>query len=223
MEAIDSVSVYFSDSGEWSDSALRDGFRYIRQTGLRAPGYFRKGEWVRAKMAEASPKVDLGDPIGLRRFSLFSMPELDELGGRLSDCDLLTYSYLAGFRNAAAAVTMAVLPLPERSGVGLLRNIFRRNRLAVAGFVVARVRGRCEGRAAELGVRVVFEAGQDYWMNGLVLATTARMVAAGGRVKTGVHYLYDAVDPGALMAELRQAGVQETETFAAQPHSLNKP
>ena len=72
MDSIESLSVYFSDSGEWSDNALRDGVWHLRQAGLPKPGYFRKGEWVRATMSEASGKVDLGDPVGLRRFSLFS-------------------------------------------------------------------------------------------------------------------------------------------------------
>ncbi|HXZ42281.1 MAG TPA: saccharopine dehydrogenase NADP-binding domain-containing protein, partial [Terriglobales bacterium] len=102
MDSIESVSVYFSDSGEWSANALRDGVSYIRQVGLSKPGYFRKGEWVPASMSEASRKVDLGGPIGLRRFNLFSMPELNELGRRLNDCNFLPYSYLSGFRNVVA-------------------------------------------------------------------------------------------------------------------------
>jgi saccharopine dehydrogenase-like NADP-dependent oxidoreductase len=165
MDSIESLNVYFSDSGEWSANALRDGVWYLGQVGLSRPGYFRKGEWVRAKMSEASRKVDLGDPVGLRRFSLFSMPELDELGRRLTDCDFLTYSYLAGFRNALAATMIALMPLPERLGVRLLRDIFRRNRLAVGGFAAVHVLGRSEGRRAALRDRIVFEAGRDYWMN----------------------------------------------------------
>jgi hypothetical protein len=42
MDSIESLSVYFSDSGEWSDNALRDGVWHLRQTGLPKPGYFRK-------------------------------------------------------------------------------------------------------------------------------------------------------------------------------------
>lgn len=79
MDSIRSLNVYFSDSGEWSANALRDGVSYIRQAGLSRPGYFRNGEWVHAKTSEASRRVDLGNPIGLRRFSLFSMPELSEV------------------------------------------------------------------------------------------------------------------------------------------------
>jgi hypothetical protein len=66
-------------------------------------------------MSDASGKVDLGDPVGLRRFSLFAMPELDEAGRRLTDCDFRTYSYLAGFRNAVAAMLISALPLPAPS------------------------------------------------------------------------------------------------------------
>jgi saccharopine dehydrogenase-like protein len=213
MDSIESVNVYFSDSGEWSDNALLDGVRYLRQTGLPKPGYFRKGEWVRAKMSEASRKVDLGDPVGFRRFSMFSMPELSELGRSFTDCDLFTYSYLSGVRNAMAATAIAVLPLPENLGVGMLRQTFRRSRLAVGGFVVVHVLGRSEGRAAALKAQVVFESGRDYWINAVALATTARMASARTGVRAGVHFVADAVDPLAFMAELRSAGVQHTETL----------
>jgi len=213
MDSIESVSVYFSDSGEWSSNALRDGFSYIRQVGLSRPGYFRRGEWVRARTSEASHRVDLGDPIGLRRFSLFSMPELNQAGSRLTDCNFLSYSYLSGFRNAVAVMMLALLPLSEESGVRLLRNIFRRNRLAVAGFVVVHVVGRSGGRSAALRSRVTFDAGRDYWTNGVALATVARMISAGNGVQSGVRFLFDAVSPMAFMAELRKAGVRQEDTF----------
>jgi len=213
MDSIESVSVYFSDSGEWSSNALRDGFSYIRQVGLSRPAYFRKGEWVRARTSEASRRVDLGDPIGRRRFSLFSMPELNQAGSRLNDCNFLSYSYLSGFRNAVAAMMLALLPLSEESGIRLLRNIFRRNRLPVAGFVVVHVVGRSGGRSAALRSCVTFDAGRDYWMNGVALATVARLISAGNGVQSGVHFLFDAVSPMAFMAELRKAGVRQTDTF----------
>ncbi len=213
MDSIESVSVYFSDSGEWSTNALRDGVSYIRQVGLSKPRYCRKGEWVRAKTSQASCKVDLGDPIGLRRFSLFSMPELNEVGRRLNDSNFFSYSYLSGFRNAVAAIMLALLPLSEASGVRRLPAIFRRNRLPVAGFVVAHVVGRSQGRRAALRTRIMFDAGGDYWMNGVVLATAARMVSARKGVQAGVAFLSGAVDPMAFMEELRKAGVQQTETF----------
>ena len=186
---------------------------FLRQAELTKPGYFRKGEWVRAKMSEASRKVDLGDPIGRRRFSLFSMPELAEIGRHLTDCDFLAYSYLSGFRNAVAAIMIAALPLSEESGVRLLRGMFRRNRLPVAGFVVAHVAGRCEGRSAALKASITFDAGRDYWMNGVALATVARMISEGRRVQPGVQFLSSAVDPAAFMAELQNAGVHATEAF----------
>jgi hypothetical protein len=213
MDSVESVSVYFSDSGEWSANALRDGVSYIRQVGLSKPGYFHKGGWVPARLSEAFRKVDLGAPIGLRRFNLFSMPELNELGRRLTDCNFLTYSYLSGFRNVVAVIMIAVLPLSEESGVGLLRNIFRRNRLPVGGLVVVHVVGRSEGRSAALKARIVFNAGCDYWINGIVLATVARMISEGRGMQAGVHFLADAVDLTAFMTELRKSGVELTETL----------
>jgi hypothetical protein len=213
MDSIETVSVYFSDSGQWSVNALRDGVSYIRQVGLPRPGYFCEGEWVRAKTSEASRKVDLGDPIGRRRFSLFSMPELNEVGRQLTDCNFITYSYLSGFRNAIAATVLALLPLSEKSGVRLLRDMFRRNHLPVAGFVVVHVVGRSESHSAALRTGIMFDVGPDYCMTGVALATVARMVAARKGVQPGVHFLSGAVDSMALMSELRKTGVLQTETF----------
>jgi hypothetical protein len=50
-------------------------------------------------------------------------------------------------------------------------------------------------------------------MNGVMLASAARMVSAGKGVRPGVHFLFDAVEPVAVMAELRKAGLRQTETF----------
>ncbi len=71
----------------------------------------------------------------LRRVSLFSVLELNEVGRRLTGCNFPSYSYLSGFRNAAMAI--ALLPFSEKQEVGLLREIFRRNRLPAGGFVGA--------------------------------------------------------------------------------------
>jgi saccharopine dehydrogenase (NAD+, L-lysine-forming) len=213
MDSIESLTVYFADSGAWTDNALRDGVWYLRKVGLAKPCYFRKGEWVRAKMSESSRKVDLGGPIGLRRFSMFSMPELNEVGRRFTDCDVFTYSYLAGIQNAVAAATIALAPLPEQLGVRLLRNIFRRNRLPVAGFVVAQITGRSQGRGASFSAQAVFQQHRDYWINGLVPAQVAAMISEGAGVQPGVHFLADAVDPIAFMADLRKSGVEQTESW----------
>jgi hypothetical protein len=174
MDSIESVNVYFSDSGEWSDNALRDAVFYIRGLGFPKPGYFHKGVRVSTKLSEATRKIDLGNSIGRRQFSLVSMAELDEVGRRLDDCDFSTYSYLSGARTTAAALMIALLPLSERFGTRLMRGVFRRNRLTVAGFVVAHVAGRVRDRSAVLKSRIVFEAGRDYWINAVALATVAR-------------------------------------------------
>ncbi|HYL74390.1 MAG TPA: saccharopine dehydrogenase NADP-binding domain-containing protein [Bryobacteraceae bacterium] len=210
MDTIESLSVFFGDSGEWSDNAMRDGVWFLHQVGLRKAGYFHKGELTRAKSSEAIRKVDLGEPIGNRRFALFSTPELSELGRRFNNYDFLPYSYLSGFRTVMASILMAVSPLPDAFGVRLLRNVFRRNRLPVDGFVTAQVVGRSQGRESTLTVQVVFRDRRDYWIHGLTLATVARTIAEGNGVKAGVHFLSEAVDPIAFMAELRKAGVEVT-------------
>jgi hypothetical protein len=213
MDTIESLMVYFGDSGEWSANALRDAVWFIRQLGLRSPGYFRKGEWTRAKTSEAFRRVNLGDPIGLGRFVMFSTPELSEVGRRFNDYDVFIYTYLSGYRTALATTLMALVPLPERLSVRLLRNVFRRNRLPVDGFVAARMVGRSQGRSLAMTVQIVYKERRDYWIHGLVLATVARIVSESKGVQAGVHFLADAVDPIAFMAELRKAGVEQTENF----------
>jgi saccharopine dehydrogenase (NAD+, L-lysine forming) len=213
MDTIESLTVYQADSGEWSSNALRDAVWYVRKSGLQSPGYFHKGEWTRAKMSEASRRVDLGDPVGRGRFALYSTPELGEVGRRLNNCDVFACAYVSGLRTIMAITLMALLPLPEALSVRLFRNVFRRNRLPVDGFVVAQVFGRSQGRRLALTVQVVYKERRDYWIHGLALATVARMVAESKGVRAGVHFLADAVDPIAFMAELRKAGVEQIENF----------
>lgn len=213
MDAIDSVSVYFSDSGEWSDNAFRDGAWLIHRAGLPRPKYFQRGKQTSAKMSAASRIVDLGEPIGRGRFGLVSLPELDEVGQQLTDCDFFSYSYLSGWRTAAAVMLIALVPLPERTAIRLFRGMFRRNRFPVDGFALAKVIGKAQGREAVFTARVVYRDRRDYWMNGVVPATVARLISQRQGVKAGLHYLVDAVDAIAFMAELKQAGVEQSEDF----------
>jgi saccharopine dehydrogenase-like NADP-dependent oxidoreductase len=74
MDTIESLTVFFGDSGERSDNALRDAAWYVHQAGLRSPAYFHRGERSRAKMSATSRNIDLGDPIGRGRFTLVSLP-----------------------------------------------------------------------------------------------------------------------------------------------------
>ncbi len=215
MDTIESLTVYQADSGEWSTNALRDAVWYVRKSGLQSPGCFHKGEWTRVKMSQASRRIDLGDPVGPGRFAMYSTPELSEVGHRLNHCDVFTYAYVSGLRTIMAITLMALLPLPEALSVRLFRKVFRRNRLPgvdkADGFVVAHVLGRSQERRLTLTVQVVYRERRDYWIHGLALATVARMVSEGKEVQAGVRFLADAVDPIAFMAELRKAGVEQTE------------
>jgi hypothetical protein len=212
MDTIESVAVYFGDGSEWSTTALRDGVWYIRHA-PRSPGYFHKGERVRASALRAYPRADLGGPLGSGRFCMFPAPELEEVGRRLNHCDFFAYSYLAGFRVVIAGALIAFLPLPERWGVRLVRNVFRSARLPVGGFVVVRAIGRSEGRRLALTVKSYYDEHRQYWANGLVPAILARMVSESKGVNAGVHFLADAVDPIAFMTELRKSGLELTEKF----------
>lgn len=219
MDAIETVTVYYGDSGEWSESALRDGVWYLRQLGLHSPGYFDKGQWTSAKTDVALQRANLGEPIGERRFCLFSTPELNEIGRSLTDCNVFTYTYLSGLRTVLDSFALALLPLPEGLRLRMLRNVFRRNRLPVRGFVVVLVEGRSHGESVTLNTRISFEGERDYWIHGVAMATTARMVLEGKHVARGVNFVADAVDPIAFLAELRKAGVEQTEGLesTAQP------
>lgn len=82
--------------------------------------------------------------------------------------------------------------------------------------------GRTAGRDLSQTVQLVYDKHRDYWINGLVPGTVARLISEGGSVKPGVHFLTDAVDPSAFMEQLRRAGVNQTESFgvphASKPH-----
>jgi len=213
MQTIESLTVYFADGGEWSDSALRDGAWYIHERGLRSPGYFHKGEWTKAATSAAMRKVNLGADVGAGCFCMYSTPEMEDIGKRLSHCDVFTYTYLSGMRTALATTLMALLPLPEGTGVRLLRNVFRRNRFPVGGLVVVEVVGRSEGVRKTLKAQITFEAGQDYRIHGVALATAARLVSSRQGVRAGVHFLADAVDPVAFVGDIRRAGVKFSGSF----------
>ena len=214
MDTLESVSIYFGDSGEWSDNALRDAAWFVHRSGMPKPGYFHKGQRVAVKMSAASRIVDLGGPVGSRRVSLMSVPELDEIGRSLTDCDVFIYSYLSGIRNAVSAMLIALLPLPERLSIGLFRNIFRRNRLPVDGFAVAKVVGESLGHKVAFAVQTVYRNRRDYWMNAIVPATVARLISQDNSVRPGLHYLSSAVDPIHFMAELKNTGVEQTELWS---------
>jgi hypothetical protein len=166
-------------------------------------------------MSEASRRVDLGDPVGPGRFALYLTPELSEVGRRLNNYDVFAYAYLSGFRTIMAITLMALLPLPEALSVRLFRNVFRRNRLPVDGFVVAQILGRSQGRRLALTAQIIYKERRDYWIHGLVLATVARTISEGNGIRAGIHFLADAVDPIAFMTELRKARVEQTENFEA--------
>lgn len=210
MQTVDSLTLYFADGGEWSDSALHDAAWYVHKRGMSSPGYFRKGEWTRVPSSLAFRKFDLGADVAAGRFALYFTDEMQEVGRGLRECDVFSYIYVSGLRTVAATMLMAALPLPNRIGIRMFRNIFRRNRFPVGGFVVAQALGQAAESRQALTVRVTFEPGQDYWIHGLAMATAARVVA-NGEARAGVHYLADAVDPVMFVAAMKKAGIRESE------------
>lgn len=220
MQTIESLTVYFADGGEWSDSALRDAAWYVHRRGLSRAGYFRRGEWTRAASAVAFRKVNLGENLAAGRFALYFTDEMEEIGRRCREYDVFAYTYLSGLRTALATTLMAVLPLPERVGIRMFRNVFRRNRLPVGGFVVAQVLGHAGESRQMLTVQATFEPGQDYWIHGVMMATAVRSASNGG-ARAGVHYLAEAVDPVAFVGEIAKAGVRESERMGTTVAQVN--
>lgn len=216
MDAIESVMVYYGDTGEWSASAFQEiawFLRHRRSRGSRfmGSGYFDKGEWVNVNVQKASHKADLGGILGPRRFYMGFVPELTEMAFRFTDCALFEYVCLPGFRTTTIATVVSAIPLPRSFSARLLRNAFRKDRLPVAGFVVVKVVGSRGRRSATLTAQVIYKEEQGYWLNGLVPATVARAISEHNGVRTGVHFLADAVDPMAFMGELQKSGFEPTD------------
>jgi len=215
MDIVESVTVYFGDTSAWSENAMREAAWLIRRLGQSRRGYYRNGEWVRAGVFSAARKFDLGSPLGLRQCYLFSNPELSEIGARLGDCTLSFYGCLPGWRTMVASTLIASLPISDKLGGRLLRHAFRKDSFPVGGFITIFVEGHSQGHKQALKVRLIYEDGREYWVNGLAPATVARMIAEG-RVQAGVHFLASAVDPVAFVEELRSAGIDLTEDFDPQ-------
>lgn len=213
MDTVESVRVYFGDSGDWSENALRDAVWYIHKSGIHNPWYFRKGERVTDKSSAPFRRVNLGGRVGTARFAMYPLPEQNEIGQRLNDCRFFAYSYVVSFRTIMTGALIALLPLSEKFAVRLLRNAFRKGRLPVGGFVVAQIRGQAQGRHMNLTAQMIYEKGQDYRTNAVPLATVARMIAERRSVQRGLHFLADAVDPITFVEELRKAGVEVTQSF----------
>jgi len=213
MDRILSLTTYFGDSGEWSNSAMRDIVWYLCKFGRRRPKYIRNGEWVRAKLTETLIEKDLGDPIGRCLFSISCLPEMAVLIGRLT-CDGRAYTYLPSRSAALVASLIALVPLPMEFAIRRIRKALLAESLPVGGFSVVEVHGRSEACEVTHRYQVSFEKGREYWINGVVAATVARLISDGGTVKTGVRFLTEAVDPITFMQELRKAGVSPMESFS---------
>jgi len=214
MDAIHSVSIHSGDSGEWSNSAMRDIVWYLRKFGRRRPRYLRHGEWVRAKLSEVLIDKDMGGPIGRCLFSMSCLPEVAELIGRLKNCDGRAYTYLASRRTAVVGSLIALLPFSRDFAIRTIGPALHAESLPVGGFSVVEIQGRSEDREVLHRYQVMFERGRGYWMTALVAATVARLISEGGQVNTGVHFLVDAVDPVTLMQELRKVGVSQMQENA---------
>lgn len=213
MDVVQSVAIHFGDSGEWSNNALRDAAWYLRKFGRRRPRYTRNGEWIRARLSEVLVEKDIGGPMGRCLFAMSCLPEMAELLSRFRGCDGRAYSYLPGRWTAVAGSLVALLPMPLGLAAWIVRSALRARSLPVGGFNVVDVRGRCGPQEVLHRHQVTFARGREYWMNGVVAATVARLICEGRGVKAGVHFLAEAVDPLTFVEELHTAGVTVTQSF----------
>lgn len=216
MDAVQSMTVHFGDSGEWSNNALRDAAWYLRKFGRRRPRYMHNGAWVRARLSEVLVEKEIASYMGRCLFSMSCRPEMAELISRVKDCDVRANTYLPSRRTAVAGFLIALLPMPMDLAVRILRPALRAQSLPVGGFSVVVIQGRCGLRDVSHRCQLSFERGREYWMNAVVAATVARLISQGRGVKPGVHFLADAVDPIAFVEELRTAGVTVTQSFSSQ-------
>lgn len=67
--------------------------------------------------------------------------------------------------------------MPENLAVRLLRRGFRKVPIPIGGFALAKVKGQTQGRNCNFTGQIVYDKHRDYWINGVALATVARMVA----------------------------------------------
>jgi hypothetical protein len=208
--SIDSVRVYFGDSGEWSENALQDAVAFIRENGLTSALWFRKGQAMRPKASEAFRSCEMG------RCALYTGPEIAELANQLKDADVFVYNSFASNRSMLDAALIYLVPLPHSARINLMRGIFRRNKFPASGFAIAEV----ISVKHVLRSRIVYQDRRDYWIHGTVLANVARMVSENRTVNSGVHYLADAVDPQVLMNDLCQAGIDLKEERASADERL---
>jgi hypothetical protein len=211
MDAIHSVTIYSGDSGEWSDSAIRDIVWYLRKFGRRRPKCIQNGKWVRAKLTEVLIEKDIGSPMGRLLFSLSCLPEIAELMERFKGYDWRAYTYLPSRRAAIVGSLIALLPFPRDLAIRSMRQSLLAESLPIGGFSVVEIQGRSDASEVSRCYQVKFETGREYWMNAIVAATVARLISEGKGVNNGVHFLMDAVDPVTFMEELRKAGVSQTE------------
>jgi Saccharopine dehydrogenase NADP binding domain len=211
MDAIHSVTIYSGDSGQWSDSAMRDIVWYLRKFGRRRPKCIQNGKWVRAKLTEVLIEKDIGSPMGRLLFSLSCLPEIAELMERFKGYDWRAYTYLPSRRAAIVGSLIALLPFPRDFAIRSMRQSLLAESLPIGGFSLVEIQGRSDASEVSRRYQVRFETGREYWMNAIVAATVARLISEGKGVNNGVHFLMDAVDPVTFMEELRKAGVSQTE------------
>ena len=99
FEGIDTVTIYYGDSGEWSQNAMRDVLWFLRRYGRQRPMYRREGQWVRASLSEVLARHDIGTTVGLALFAISSLHETVELLVGPSGCSARAYAYLPNRRS----------------------------------------------------------------------------------------------------------------------------
>lgn len=208
MDAIQSLTVYCGDDGEWSDNALHDALWYVRKFGRRRPRYMHEGKWVRARLSEVLVENDFEAPLGRSLCTMSCLPEMHEVISReFAGCNACVYTYLPARSTAAIGSLIALLPIPSNLALRMLRRALRAPSLSVGGFSIVEIRGS-RGAAPVLHRHgLTFDKQGEYWMSGVVAATVARLILQGQIVKPGVHFLAGAVDPLAFVQELRLSGV----------------
>lgn len=214
MDTVRSLTIFFGDSGDWSQTAMRDGVWHLRKEGIHRPRYVRDGEPVPTSQRDGMRKKDVGPPVGSRRYSLFISPELADVSKSMKGCDVRGYVFVAGARTMLTGIAAMLLPLSMSSAARLLGWGMRADSLPVGGFIVVEVEGEKNGNATSQTIKMNYEQHRGYWMNALVVSTVARLISVGNKVMPGVNFLAGAIDPTFFVSELSRNGLKISDGAA---------
>jgi Saccharopine dehydrogenase NADP binding domain len=207
LDRIDALRIFYGARDAWGEAASRDMVWSVFQSWA---GEFRDGKWRPSRLFTRGERVALPEPFGKQRAMPFFDNQLREFardrryplfGAYVCELSALSTAVFLGVRLlgnprsalAARAVRAAIARDARRLGRG--------------GIVHVRIDGvRARQPAFVVGT---LASPDNHRITGLV-AAAAVDAALTGRLRKGVHYLCEAVEPPLLLAPLHAAGVRSS-------------